>query len=518
MIIKGRILIVEDDLGMRETLGDILAEEGYEIMGVESVCLAKKELKERFYNIAIVDLNLPDGTGMELLEEIKKISEETLTIISTGFASVENAVNALNKGAFSYIQKPIHMDEIKIAIKKAIHMQKLSLDNKVLLKQLKELSWQDPLTGLYNQRFFIDRLNSEFMRSRRYVLPLSIVMMDIDFFKTINDVYGHPVGDLILKEFAQCLKEFARGNDIVVRYGGEEFVTLLPDTNKEGALVFSQRLIELIREYIFDPKGLKINIKVSMGLASFPENRVDTMTDLINGADQALHEAKEKGGNRIVVYGSEDKKDTVGSIRTIKEKISKMTSRVEGALVESVHGFAKARESEEHLQDLIVIALKIGRRLHLSKPDLENLEHATILHDLGKVGISNKILLKPRHLTVKEYEQVKKHPQIGAEIIAPIHSLSAVVPMIRFHHERFDGLGYSAGLKGEEIPLGARIIAIIDTYQALISKRPQRKEYSQSEALSIIKQGSGTQFDPQIVRIFLEIMRTRNKNQSIQRS
>lgn len=519
---NNNILIVEDDLKARETLSDILSEEGYGITGIDTISQARKELKNKFYNVALVDIKLPDGTGLELLEEIKKVNEDTSVIIFTGFASVDNVISALNKGAFSYIQKPPNMEEVKISIKKALEVQRLSLGNKELLEKLKTFSLQDPLTGLYNYRYLIERLTSEFQRARRYVLPLSVIMLDIDYFKAINDVHGHQYGDLILKELAQCLKDYARVNDIVVRYGGEEFINLLPDTNKEGAIIFGKRLMDLIKEHIFDPKGKRIRLKVSMGISSFPEDGVDTVSDLIDAADQALHEAKENGGDRLATYKRVSKKDIkkiIGRggkeyIDILKDKLSKMAARVDGALLESVYAFAKAIKSKdystgEHSENMVTIVSKIGKSLNLSDREIENLQHAAMLHDLGKIGIPDKILHKTKRLTKAEYARIKKHPQIGAEIIKSVRSLNGVVPIILYHHERFDGLGYSAGLKGKGIPLGARIIALADVYQALVSDRPYRRAYSKVEALRIIKKGSGTQFDPRIVKIFMRIMQAK---------
>ncbi len=185
-------------------------------------------------------------------------------------------------------------------------------------------------------------------------------------------------------------------------------------------------------------------------------------------------------------------------------------------MVESIYTFAKVVRARDYhrgknKEDLVSVVIKIGEKLNLCCEEIENLKHAVVLHDLGKIGISNKILGKRKKLTGIEYKRIKKHPQIGAEIIRPIHFLNGIIPIILYHHERFDGLGYSAGLRAEEIPLGARIIAVVDVYQALTADRPYRKAYNRKEALGIISEGSGTQFDPKIVEIFIAIMRGKKK-------
>lgn len=519
-----KILIVEDDIKVVETMKDILGEEGYEVFGAGTICAAEEKLRKNFYNVVLLDLKLPDGSGLKLLKKIKRINDETMTIVSTGFASLESSVFALNEGAFAYIQKPLNIDEVKIFIKKALKMQKLSFENKNLLSKLEDFSLKDSHTGIYNHRYLMERLDSELKRARRYILPLSIIMMDIDYFKAFNDVYGHQYGDVILKELAQYLLKFSRSSDIVFRYGGEEFIILLPDTNKEGATMFGERLLDKIKEHIFDPGGKEIKLKMSMGVSSFPEDEVEVTTDIIGAADKALNQAKEMGGNRLFVYKKVSKKGTKSIVKTsekenvdrVKEKLSKMAKRGEGALRESIYTFAKVIKSRDfngtkNKVDMVSIAVKIGKKLKLCFEEIENLKHAAVLHDLGKIGIPNKILAKTKKLTKIEYERIKKHPQIGAEIIKSIHSLSGSVSIVLHHHERFDGLGYSSGLRGEEIPLGARIIAVVDVYQALISDRAYRKAYSKREALKIISEGSGTQFDPKIVKIFLAIMRVKKK-------
>ncbi len=518
------IIIVEDNLTLCENLGDILSEEGYKIASAGALALAKEKLKERFYNLALIDIKLPDGSGLELLKEIKRINKETVTIVFTGFASLESAIASMGEGAFTYLQKPVNIDELKLNIKKALKMQEFSLDNSNLLNKLKDLSLKDPLTGLYNYRYLRERITAEFKRAKRYILPLSVIMIDIDYFKSINDIYGHRYGDSILKEFASLLLNSARANDIVVRYGGEEFLMLMPDTNKEGMVIFGERLLDIIKEHIFDAKEKKIKLKISMGVSAFPEDGVTTESSLLDLADRALRAAKEMGGNRLSTFKEISKKDMeemieMGGRETInrlKEKLSKMEGRVGQTLLESIYAFAKTIQAKdyytgEHAENMVSIVTEIGKQLDLSDAEIDDLKHAAILHDLGKIGIPDKILHKRGKLTAKEYEKIKKHPEIGAEIIRCVHFLARVAPVVLHHHERFDGLGYSTGLKGKEIPLGARIIAVADVYQALTSNRPYRKAYSQADALKIIEEGAGTQFDPEVVKAFLSIIRGKRK-------
>jgi diguanylate cyclase (GGDEF)-like protein len=517
---KINILIVDDNDKMLETLQDILGEEGYKITACVTLEEARSSLSRRPpYNVALIDLKLSGGSGLELLKDIREKNEFTAVILLTAYASLETALEAMKSGAFGYLQKPLHMEELKMTIKKALRQQELSLENKNLISRLKELSLKDQQTGLYNYRYLIERLGSEFERAKRYILPLSIIMLDIDYFKSINEVYGHEYGDYILREFAEYLKKCARTNDIIVRYGGEEFIALMPDTDKDGAGIFGKRLLEFLKEHIFDRKGNRIKLKISMGLASFPENGIDTVTGLLSAVDKATRQAKEKGGNRLSLFSSvtvEEIKNILadggkGNVEKLKSRLLKMKSRADQVVLESIFAFAKAVEAKDyytgkHSENMVSIATEIGKKLRLGTKDIDHLQYAAMLHDLGKIGIEDKILHKKHALNAVEREKIRRHPQIGAEIVRDIHFLKEVVPMILYHHERFDGLGYSMGLRGKAIPLGARIIAIADVYQALISDRPYRKAYRKEEALKVISEGSGAQFDPELVKAFLQIM------------
>ena len=207
---KAKILIVDDDMLMCETLVDIMQSLGYSADCLTHLAQAKDKLRETFYNVLMVDLKLSDGSGLELLKYAKTINPETMTIIFTGYASLESSISALNDGAFGYLQKPLNIEELKILISKALRMQQLSIENKELMGKLQEFSLKDVETEVYNHKYLIERLNSEIIRAKRYALSISLAMIDIDYFNSINELYGHAYGDKILKELAKYLKQFVR--------------------------------------------------------------------------------------------------------------------------------------------------------------------------------------------------------------------------------------------------------------------------------------------------------------------
>ena len=385
-------------------------------------------------------------------------------------------------------------------------------------RRLNKLALVDTLTGLYNHRYFEEIIDPEFERARRNAHPLSLILIDIDYFKSINEIYSHQFGDLILKQFSRHLRRLIRHYDIVIRYGGEEFLLVSPGLNREGALNFAHRILSSTSVTEFGDKNARIKLKLSLSIASYPEDNVFKGNDLITLAEGILSKVKDNGGNAAMTSLDHGKPDQTGTdpaekqtdVIALKQKISKLTKRANQSLVESIFALAKTIEVKdhytgEHVEKTLLVAEEIAKALAIPDEEIERIRQAAILHDIGKIGISEKILLKTSKLSRQEYAEIKKHPLIGAEIVRPIQYLQNVIPLFYYHHERWDGKGYPIGLKGEDIPLGARIVALADVYQALSSDRPYRKAYSDEQVLKIIKSSAGTQFDPRIVNIFFKI-------------
>jgi diguanylate cyclase (GGDEF)-like protein/PAS domain S-box-containing protein len=394
-------------------------------------------------------------------------------------------------------------------------------------KKLKQFALKDSQTGLYNHRYLSEFIEPELYRAIRYGHPLSVIMIDIDYFKSINDVYGHKFGDMVIVQFAKLLRRLVRRYDIVVRFGGEEFVIICPGVNRPRSMMLGQRILDSIGMYKFGGNRQVVRLKVSIAVASFPDDKVTKGIDLINLADLVLNKVKEAGGSRV--FSSDDVGIRKGmsheevvettDVRALKEKIEKLTKKGKQSLIESIFAFAKTIElrdhyTGEHGESTVHYATGTAKEMQLPMQEIENIREAAVLHDLGKIGISDKILHKRSKLTKKEFDEIKKHPQIAADIIRPIQFMHDIVPLVLYHHERWDGKGYPAGLKKEEIPIGARVIAIADVYQALTSDRPYRKAYHKKEAVDIVKGGSGTQFDPAVVSAFMKLVKKEKSDNS----
>jgi len=317
-------------------------------------------------------------------------------------------------------------------------------------------------------------------------------MLDLDGFKQYNDRFGHTSGDSLLKSLARTLRSSLRRADTPFCYGGDEFTFILPATDAESA----QRIIDRIRsKWLLAPKAdhlvLERPLGLSAGIAEFPEN-AETADGLVFLADTALYRSKIEGGNKTTLVSA------LGALET---------DVLDRATLEQVYALAATVDAKDHFtyghsQRVAAISEMIGKAIGLSREELATLHAASLLHDIGKVGVSDSILTKPSKPTEDEWAVIRKHSAEGARIVGYVKGLALVVPIIHHHHEWYDGTGYPDGLKGEDIPLGARIMSITDAYDTMTTPRTYRNVVSQQEALEELRRCSGTQFDPELVEVF----------------
>lgn len=364
-------------------------------------------------------------------------------------------------------------------------------------RQLTRLASTDFLTGLYNYGYFQDKIN-EHIQKASAKNPLALIIMDIDYFKHYNDSYGHQAGDEVLATVADILTNKIGQRAIVSRYGGDEFVIGLPNTDSEQAVRVAQEISEEIGAHHFpgaehQPEG---RLTISCGVAVYPTHARNTK-DLFRHADQALFRAKSLNKNKVELYFSVfdnldlpgDEKELLNSIRTLISVIN-----------------AKDRYTYGHSERVTSHATALAKRIGLSQEEINLLGYAAFLHDIGKIEIDREVLNKPDILNEKEWEELKQHPQWGSDIVAAVPQLQPIIPVSRHHHENYDGTGYPDGLEGVNIPLLARIIRIADSFDAMISLRPYKKPLSIPQAIRELTINAGKQFDPELVPPFLEII------------
>ena len=405
----------------------------------------------------------------------------------------------------------------------------LQLENHKLMEvneKFRGLSMRDELTGLYNHRYLQEKLVEEFTRAMRYRYSLSCLLIDLDHFRRVNEDLGFAVGDEILKEAAGILVESSRLSDLIARFGGEEFVILLPHIDYQGALELAERLRTLFAKHTFLADSHQIAMTVSIGVSSFPEDAVKHRSEILNLADQALFQAKAGGRNRAFLY--RDLFPTIDELlphlKISQEKIvefqkrfSEIADRARRDYIESSKALIMALESKDqftagHSGRVGRLAMQIAETMGLPLNEAEIVSHAGLLHDIGKICISDEILLKPDRFTLAEYEAMKQHPYLGYRILKPIKFLQEEAVLVLHHHEWFNGQGYPCRLAANEIPLGARIVSVVDSYDTMqLAGRRYKKTISVEESVGELITCAGTQFDPEVVQAFIQVLLMRKE-------
>lgn len=338
-------------------------------------------------------------------------------------------------------------------------------------KQIEFLSYHDFLTGLYNRRYVEEMMVQ--LDKEKY-LPISVIMADVNGLKITNDVFGHKTGDILLKNVAELIKNCCSERDLIARWGGDEFVIIMPDKSLEEA----ENVIQKIKEAHVLIEGSNLYLSLSLGCAC------------MNTAESSIHAVMQQAEKYMYQQKLLDGKSYRNAI------ISTLMATL----------YEKSNETEEHSKRIETYCHAIGRKLHLSSKEMDELSLLALLHDIGKVGINPNVLKKPGPLNSEEWEEMKRHPQIGYRIAQVTPELTSVADLILSHHERWDGKGYPRGLTGEEIPLSCRILSVADAYDAMTNDRVYRKAMSSQEAVYELKKNMGTQFEPRIVCFFIDTL------------
>ncbi|MTI85833.1 MAG: diguanylate cyclase [Firmicutes bacterium] len=358
-------------------------------------------------------------------------------------------------------------------------------------KQLAHMANTDMLSGLYNHRYFQEQLKRHFKKVSENN-PLSLIIVDIDYFKHYNDGLGHVEGDNVIKIIGGILRDEIAKPGFAARYGGEEFVAVLPGCSSKKAMKIAEGIRTKVENQSFyggnyQPGG---KVTISCGISTSPTHAISSR-ELIKQADYALYRAKNIKKNKVELYFSvfddlelgENEKELINSIKTLVSVIN-----------------AKDRYTYGHSERVTDYSVKLATKVGVAEDDIKLLQYAAFLHDIGKIEIDRDTLNSPHRLSEKQWTSLKQHPQWGSDIVKSVSTLTPIVPVILYHHENYDGSGYPQGLKGQDIPLLARIVRIADSYDAMTSHRPYKRNLTPEEAIQEIERCSGTMFDPILVK------------------
>ncbi|HEX4115567.1 MAG TPA: diguanylate cyclase [Solirubrobacteraceae bacterium] len=364
-----------------------------------------------------------------------------------------------------------------------------------LIAKLYDAARTDPLTSLANRRGFRELLDLELERARRGETEMTVLVGDLDRFKEVNDRSGHQVGDAALQRVARLLDGGKRQIDSAARVGGEEFALILPGSGADGAFVLAERLRGALAEEFAEDS---VAITISFGLATYPEHG-ETAASLLRAADEALYAAKDSGRNRTVRHSPllRELVQVSGGARDIEgERFLAVMLDLAEAVDLRFSGSARHSETVGRYAEMM------ARELGLSDRHVSRVRLAGMLHDIGKIGVPDEILRKPGRLTEEELLVIRRHPELGVQILEH-PSLADVRTWVGAHHERPDGLGYPLGISGDEVPLEARIVAVADAYEAMTSDRSYRDSIGHSNAQAELRRCAGSQFDLRVVEAFL---------------
>jgi diguanylate cyclase (GGDEF)-like protein/putative nucleotidyltransferase with HDIG domain len=367
-------------------------------------------------------------------------------------------------------------------------------------KKLRKRSITDLVTGLYNFRYFHECLKKEIKRAKEGKIELALIKIDMDDFKDYNRYVGTKKGDKALYQVGQLLREVVPDNYVITRLGSDEFSVIMADTSKISGEELSKKIRDEIHRYPFEGEDNLVNgvLTASLGLAFYTEG-IESGQELINKADEALYRVKLSHKDGVRFYSSmfEDLKNEFGDgdpalINTLRTLLTVINAR-------DCYTYG-------HSERVVKYSLAIGREMNLTGEKLRLLRYAAFLHDIGKIEIGRDVLNKKGRLDNDEWDLIRKHTIFGVNIVEPLQNLEDIIPPIMYHHERYDGGGYPSGLQGEEIPLLARILTVADSCDAMTTNRPYRAAMSCEEAVKELKDERGSQFDPELVDVFIKVV------------
>lgn len=478
-----RILVVDDEPVIREVLSDLLSSQGYLVRTAENGAVALQELMRNPYNLVLTDLKMPVMGGEELLAKLAEKNIKKIVIVLTAFATVETAIQTMKNGAYDYIMKPFKIDEITLIVQRALEKERLEREN----IQLKEAQRLYQISEAMSSTLSLDRLLGIIVQSARKESEgdvVNLVLRDHDDDHWYSKICDTDVPDVSASEVEELLdleaigKAHATGQAILFPPGG-------PEPYVRGSLNAGRKL----HSFVSVPLAIRGKVTGMLNVLSFSHQRT-----FLEGDRRTLYILASRAANAV--------------------DNARLHEELKSVFLQTIEGFAYAIDAKDpythgHSRRVTQYCELIAGRMDLEEGEIERIRNAAILHDIGKIGLRLESLNKPHPLSTEERLIFQTHPQKGCKILAPIHFFEELMPIIYHHHEHYDGSGYPEGKATDQIPLGARILAVADAYDAMTSDRPYRKAMSLEEAVRELRVHAGRQFDPEIVAAFVSILSNR---------
>jgi diguanylate cyclase (GGDEF)-like protein len=509
------VCIIEDDAAQRELLLRRLVGEQLSVIEAHDGQEGLEQIRRYHPRVVISDLDMPSLDGFELSRQLRADAsiDATYLIVVTSSVSRDMRHQLLHAGADDYLVKPCDFIELLARVRNGLRVRQLQ-------ERLRRAALTDGLTGVWNHAHFRSLLDHEFARTRRYGGEVALVMLDLDHFKAVNDTYGHEIGNRVLQATARYLERMVRDTDLVARYGGEEFVIICPQTGADDAAQLALRIRRGFSDEVRVAECPQLRVTATLGVVCSADPEVGSVIDLINRADQALYSGKAQGRDRVVrseqITQPGEPGIEAGEVDRLRKQVMVLSMQAKELCLQSIWSLVQALEARDPLtacqsRNVTFYVTCLVRAAGWPEALASAAANAAMLHNLGKIGVPDRVLQKPDALTQDEARIMRQVPLITCKILEPLKIFETETLIIRHVRERYDGTGYPAGLMGPTIPLGSRMLAIAETFDAMTSDRAYRRRYSIDAALEEIKLQAGRQFDPQFSDLLMRVVGERRE-------
>jgi len=532
---KDYILVVDSELGFRAVLTERLDQEGFLCLASSSVGEALKilETKTDAVKVVISEMHLPDTTGLELLREMNRRQWAQPVIILAADGSVEWAKQSIKTGAFEYYEKPVDLSAVAQAVRQALHTvsqypgperrAQRTVDTTISIAP----GGRDELTGLVSHRCALEIFSRLRKECRNRGVSLGLCMLDVDGFRELNNRQGLSACDHVLVEAARRLRRLVRADDVVGRYGGDEFLIIFPEVDENSLPKVAERISRGLHSTPLQINASPMRLSLCLGLVTVGPDDSASDLEFIDRAVEAIYHAKLTGPQTVVTWTPQLIRETrlweletsiappaadVESVNVMAWRFRELNRQLANVSLESLRVLVAAVEArdpytKDHSVKVASFSRYMAEELELPDRQVQIVHSAGLLHDIGKIGIPDAILTKPGRLRPDEFDLIRQHPVIAVNILEQTRYFTAELPLIRHHHERYDGAGYPDGLAGQEIPLGSRIINIADATEAMFAPRSYKNAYSTDRVTGELQEGMGRQFDPTLAELAIKLIR-----------